>query len=117
MDWISVRTAEIYGGLLLLIMAIIIILLFINDFARKRMVFACSQALQNKDKISRISVDDETAEYLRDNNDYDLYRVDETISKRDDIIRYRLCLKKRRFDFYLEKNNLWNYKVVAIKMY
>ena len=41
----------------------------------------------------------------------------EMISKKDDIIRYKLCLKKRSFDFYLRKQNLWNYKVIAIKMY
>lgn len=117
MDFKNVRMIEIYGGLLLVIIALIIIILFINDFIRKRMIFACRRTLLSKEKITRLSVDEATADYLKRNNDYDLYRVNEFISKKDDIIRYRLCLKKRSFDFYLRKQNLWNYNVVAIQMY
>src|SRR5699024_11891270 len=66
----------------------------------------------SSDLISQISVDNETADYLRRNNNHELHRIDEMISKKDDIIRYKLCLKKRSFDFYLRKQNLWNYKVI-----
>ena len=117
MNLSNVLVTEIYGGILLFVIAGIIIVLFINDLIRKRMVFACETALRDREKISQISVDNETAEYLRRNNNHELHRIDEIISKKDDIIRYKLCLKKRSFDFYLRKQNLWNYKVVAIKMY
>ncbi|MQS97488.1 hypothetical protein FHL05_06235 [Lactobacillus halodurans] len=92
-------------------------MLFINDLIRKRMVYACRATLMDKDKIVQIAVDEKTADYLKSNSNQELYRVDDFISKEDDLIRYKLCLKKRSFDFYLEKKDFWNYKVVAIKMY
>ncbi|KRN95118.1 hypothetical protein IV57_GL002000 [Companilactobacillus kimchiensis] len=73
--------------------------------------------MQNKEKITKLAVDGKTADYLARNQSYELYRVDEIISKKNDVIRYRLCLKKRSFDFYLKKKNLLNYNVIAIKMY
>jgi len=117
MDFSNVIYTEIYGGIILIVMIIIIVMLFINDIIRRQMVYACKKALENREKIARISVDKRTADYLRRNNDHELYRVDEFISKKDNIIRYRLCLRKRSFDFYLRKKNLWNYIVVAIQMY
>ncbi|WP_119325416.1 hypothetical protein [Companilactobacillus musae] len=113
----NVVITEIYGGVLLVIVAAIIIVLFVNDFIRKRMVLACRNILLDREKISQISVDNKTADYLLRNYKHELYRVDEIISKENNLIKYKLCLKKRSFDFYLKKQNLWNYKVVAIKMY
>ncbi|PMD73906.1 hypothetical protein [Companilactobacillus nuruki] len=117
MDLSSVLMTEIYGGILLFIIGCIILVFFINDFIRKRMVFACRKVLLNKEKVVKISVDNKTADYLTRNNNHELYRVNEFISKENGVIKYRLCLKKRSFDFYLKKQNLWNYNVVAIKMY
>lgn len=113
----SIELAEIYGGLLLLIMVVIMILIFINDLIRKRMEFACKNALQNKLKIAEIAIDDKTAEYLKKNSKHELQRINEYVSRKNNVIHYKLYLKKRRFDFYLKKENLWNYKVIAIKMY
>jgi len=113
----SVEVIKIFGLVLLFVMLTIIILLFIDDLIRKRMIEACDRALHNPQEITGISVDSRTAAYLKRNHDHQLHRIDENISKKDDIIRYRLYLKKRRFDFYLRKQNLWNYKVLAIKMY
>jgi len=117
MNFSNVVSTEIYGGILLIVILGIIIMLFVNDFIRRQMIFACKKTLENTDEIAQISVDHRTADYLKRNNKHELYRVDELISKKDDIIRYRLCLRKRSFDFYLRKKNLWNYIVVAIKMY
>lgn len=117
MNLTSVVTMEVYGGLLLLIITGIIIALFINDFIRRRMILACKNALENKAGISQIAADNETADYLQRNYNGSLYRIDELISKKDNVIRYKLCLKKRSFDFYLKKQKLLNYKVIAIKMY
>jgi len=117
MDFSNVVTTEIYGGILLFIIIGIIITLLINDYIRRRMIHACKSSLENSEKIAKISVDTRTADYLSRNNTHELYRVDEFIDKKDNIIRYRLCLRKRSFDFYLRKKNLLNYNVVAIKMY
>jgi len=117
MNLSNVVITEVYGSVLLLIIIGIIIALFINDIIRTRMIQACKKALADTDKISKISVDNETAAYLQRNHNDELYRIDELISKKDDIIRYKLCLKKRSFDFYLRKQKLLNYKVIAIKMY
>jgi len=117
MDITNVEMTRIYGGLLLFVMVLIIILLFINDFIRKRMISACNSAIKNRERIPEISVDSRTADYLERNCDHELHRIDEYISKKDDIVKYKLYLKKRRFAFYLRKQNLWNYKVLAIKMY
>jgi len=108
---------EVFGGLLLLIIIGIIITLFVNDFIRRRMIQACENVLSDKDIIAKISVDNATADYLERNHNDSLYRIDELISKENDVIRYKLCLKKRSFDFYLKKQKLLNYKVIAIKMY
>ncbi|KRL32407.1 hypothetical protein FD33_GL000571 [Companilactobacillus paralimentarius DSM 13238 = JCM 10415] len=113
----NVEMTEICGGLLLLVMIFIIILLVLNDLIRKRMEFACKHALANRQKIDDIALDEKTSSYLKRNNDHELHRLNEYVSKQNDVIRYKLYLKKRRFDFYLEKQNLWNYKVIAIKMY
>lgn len=113
----SVVATEIYGGLLLLVMTGIIISLILNNFIRRRMVLACKKTLQNKEKVLKVSVNDETAAYLNRHRNEDLYRIDELITKRHDIIKYKLCLKKRSFDFYLKKQKLLNYKVIAIKIY
>jgi hypothetical protein len=113
----SVELTEIYGGLLLLVMIVIIILLVIHDLIRKRMEFACKTTLQNKAELVRTAVDSKTAEYLNRNCDHELHRIEGYIVKNNKTILYKLYLKKRRFDFYLEKQNLWNYKVIAIKMY
>ncbi len=108
---------EVFGGLLLLFIIGIIITLFINDFIRRRMIQACEDVLEDKDIIAKISVDNATADYLKRNHNDGLYRIDELISKKNDVIKYKLCLKKRSFDFYLKKQKLLNYKVIAIKMY
>lgn len=113
----SVEMTEICGGLLLLVMIIIIILLVLNDLIRKRMEFACKDALANHQKIDDIALDEKTSSYLKRNNDHELHRLNEYVSKQNDVIQYKVYLKKRRFDFYLKKQNLWNYKVIAIKMY
>lgn len=113
----GVEITEIFGGLLLLVMIIIIILLVGNDLIRKRMEFACQNALAHHEMIDNIAVDEKTSSYLRRNNNHELHRLNEYISKQNGVIKYRLYLKKRRFDFYLKKQNLWNYKVIAIKMY
>jgi len=113
----SVEMIKIYGGGLLFVMAVIIILLFIDDFIRRRMIMACDRVLKNRQGISKLSVDNRTATYLKQNYDHQLHQVEDQLSKKDNIIRYRLYLKKRRFDFYLKKQKLWNYKVLAIKMY
>jgi hypothetical protein len=117
MNLTSVVTMELYGGLLLLIISGIIIALFINDFIRRRMIQACKRALEDEDVIAEISADSATADYLKRNYNDDLYRIDELISKKGNIIKYKLCLKKRSFDFYLKKQKLLNYKVISIKMY
>lgn len=117
MDRSQVINAEIYGGILIGIILIITILLAVNDFIRKRMYSACNITLRNTQRIHRLSVDERTANYLKRYHRDNLYRVNEYISKKDNIIRYRLCLRKHSFDFYLKKQNLWNYKVLAIQMY
>jgi hypothetical protein len=117
MDNSQVAIAEIYGGILIGIILIIIIFLMLNDVIRNRMYSACNRTLSSTQKIHRLSVDSRTAEYLKRYHHESLYRVNEYISKKDNIIRYRLCLRKRSFDFYLKKQNLWNYKVLAIQMY
>lgn len=117
MNLSNVVFTELYGGILLILITGIIAVLFVNDFIRKRMVLECRKVLRNKERIFKIAVDNETANYLINNSNQELYRVDENISKKNNVIRYKLCLKKKSFDFYLKKENLWNYKVIAIKMY
>lgn len=112
-----VEVMEIFGGFFLLLITCIIFIIIFNEFAHRQMVLACKNTLQNKDEVTKIAVDSKTADYLRKNCQNELYRIDEFITRKDNIIRYKLCLKKRNFDFYLEKQRLLKYKVIAIKMY
>ena len=113
----QVITVEIYGTIVLSIIIVITIFVIINDLIQRQMYSACNRTLNNTHKINRLAVDKKTSDYLLRYHHDDLYRVNEYIAKKNDIIRYRLCLKKRSFDFYLKKQNLWKYKVLAIKMY
>ncbi|APX71487.1 hypothetical protein M5C72_12105 [Companilactobacillus allii] len=116
MDRVNVELFKIYGGIALLVLTCIILALIVNDLLRRRMIFACSTLLIDSHEISKVSMDEKTERYLMKHRNHKLYRINESIEKRDNVLKYQLCLEKRAFEFYLKKRNIWNYDVVAVKM-
>lgn len=116
MNKVNVEVFKVYGGILLLIVTCIILALIVSDLLRRRMIFACNSLLIDCKAISKVSMDEETESYLIKHRDNKLYRINESIEKRDNVLKYQLCLEKRAFEFYLKKRNIWNYDVVAVKM-
>ena len=116
MNRVNIELFKIYGGLFLLVLTGIILVLIINDLLRRRMIFACNSVLIDHHEISKVAMDERTESYLIKHGNHKLYRINESIEKDNDILKYQLCLEKRAFKFYLKKRNIWSYDVVAVKM-